>query len=217
MTEVTDPDLMPYGVGTDYADVQQWFDLAMKVDGYAQQADQRFDQLYRPPSFIFANNAAQPIGAGVQTAFFPAWNTTLWNNSNFRISQFGNPGAPLTGELEWWLFGAWLPIINTGGSAVVGGHIVSYFSGSYNDPITGAVQGTHYGPTANNGQYSGYQKVFESNGGIGERLTMTTLVPMLGGAPSVVLSIFAAAGDTATRSLAAGALFWGIRIGEVVI
>jgi len=32
MTKATEPDLLPYGTLDDFADVQQWFELAMRVD-----------------------------------------------------------------------------------------------------------------------------------------------------------------------------------------
>lgn len=218
MTGLTDPDLLPYGAGGDFADVLQFYELAMQVDAYAEQADAQFNDLYSPEAWLISNTGVQAVGSGLQS-FSPTFTTVLWNTSRWWFSSSGRMQPPLNQSAqEWWLIGTWLPTANASGTPSGSTHITGNFSLSTYDPVTGATEAVQYGPTQGRGQHSAYRSTAESTVMAGEALTFFDMMPILIGTPVPRLVVYPpAAGDTAVRQISAGATMWGIKIGKVVV
>jgi len=215
VTGTTDPDFLPYSVQSDYGDVQQWFDLAMRVDAIAQAADQAFNEQYRPRAFLFTGSGAVVLGTGNPASSLSSyWNTTTVNTSNGMLSSGSWKQDPAE-QPSWWMLGCSLTLTNTSGTASTSTHTGLYFTATSTDPVTGQFAAQNYGPSKNEGRYSGFRLNLETNSG-GEGMSIATVMPLYQGQVSTFVQIWTpAAGDTASRSVAANGAFWGIRLGRI--
>lgn len=220
MTGVTDPDSLPYGLQADFADVQQWYELAMRVDAIAQAADQAFNEQYRPHMFHVTGSGAVSLGTGtVGSSLGSYWNTITANTSGGLFTN-GNFQQDPAEPPSWWMFGCNLTLTNVSGTAATGTHTTLYFTGQTTDPITGQKPlsppgSTGYAPYFNEGRYSGFRQNLESNSG-GEGMSIMTVMPIYHGFVSMFAQVWTpASGDTASRSVAAGGTFWGLRLGRI--
>lgn len=214
MTGLTDPDVLPFAYRPDFADVQQFYELAMRVDGYAQAADVAFNATYRPRSFQLTASAQVSYGGGnIFTNLAPQFDTINWNTSAGRVANGFTQN--LSEPPSWWLLGAWVPVVNISGTGSTSTHVdVEIFSASQ-DYATGAVQTQRTVAQANGP--SGFRSNAEGNNG-GEVMTCITIVPLYKGTAHPELRVYTpAAGDTAVRGVAANANFWGIRLGPVFV
>lgn len=217
MTGLTDPDLLPFGTLPDFGDVQQYFELAMRVDAIAQAADQAFNVSYRPKAFMLHGSAPLVLGTGTTGSQLSGfWNTVDWNTSGGRLPSGSTWGQDPAEPPSWWLIGSNIMLSTTSGTASTSTHFSLYQVASTVDPVTG--QGSFVyanGTPSGSGRYTGFRLNVESQSG-GEQLSIATVIPLYQGTVATLVNVYTpAAGDTANRSVLANSSFWGVRLGKV--
>lgn len=217
MTSVTDPDFLPYGTPADFGDVQQWYELASRVDAWAQAADQAFNNIYRPKAFLIRGTGTLALGTGYQGSTLGSyWNTTDWNTSGGRMPGAGTPWwyQDAAEPPSWWLLGANISLTNTAGTPSTSTKTEMQFNILTTDPVTGK---NAFLTTSTSGRYSGFRENIETNSG-GESMSIATVAPIYQGQVSSFVQVFPpSAGDTASRTVAAQGQFWGVRLGKVYL
>lgn len=196
MTGATAHEGFPYPYTPDFADVQDAFRLADAIDGEirAQQAPMR--SFMGRPSFI-ARQTVNGSGflSGTQSMSVGAID---WDNTGGLTVGDSFWRQPLAQAPSWWMFGAMLLVVPTGGT-VVGEGVMGQILIATTDQVTGVSSNVSY-----------YQRNDDS-GTNGEWINFFAMAPIYRGTANLRLRL----NGTTTKATQAGSRFWGMYLGPV--
>lgn len=187
----------PYPLTSDFADVQDFYRLAMAVDADARAALQVLRGEEQPLSFI-ARQTANGSGflSGTQSFTIQAID---WDNTGGLVLNATRWTQPVAQAPSWWLFGATLLSAVISGTPVVGDLLEARIAVTTTDQVTGLSSTTN-----------AYQRTDESNAA-GEWINIFTMAPVYRGSASLALLL----NGTTQKAIAANSTFWGLCLGPV--
>lgn len=204
MTGLTLPDGLPFAYQPDFADVQQWFELAMRVDALAAAADAQFQTIYKPKAFLARVSSNVASFNGPWSNLVRDWDTSggTWVTGGWNQ----NAGEPQS----WWLIGSDLMLSVTAGAPAATDQLTNGFTYTSRDPVSGAP--LTLGTTIDS--FHGYTLNQETSSG-GESMSSVTVLPLYRGLVTPWSPQYPT--GAVTYSMLASSRFWGIRLGPVSV
>lgn len=185
---------------TDYADVQDSYNLAAQVDGLIEGYDRAFIGAGNPTAFLQRTTAN---GSGsTNSSVQPGTAVVEYDPTGGSFSSGTQLGwaQPKQEGPSWYLIGFDALLAITAGAAGLGNNFQSRIFVDTSDPLSGVVTVTPY-----------YHQVFETVNG-GEHINGLAIVRVWNGSFSPDVT-FSALSGTATYVIATGSRFWGMRLG----
>jgi hypothetical protein len=195
MSGTTTTEGYPYPLTSDFADVQDAFLLATKIDAGLRAEQAPLRAFLGRPSFIGRQNAN---GSGFTSGSdLLVMNTVEWDNTG-GVSA-GVWSQPFAQQPSWWLFGATVMVAIISGTPVVGDMCMGQLQLTTTDQVTGVSSTTSY-----------YQRNDDSNTN-GEWINLFAMAALYHGQARCLLNL----NGSTQKGIAAGSRFWGMYLGPV--
>lgn len=200
MSGTTSVEGYPYPNTTDFADVQDPYQLAVAVDADLRSKRAAFAGYLGRPSFIYRNSL---IGTSFTSGTIVpcTFDVVEWDNTSGAGTQGGTAfSQPFSPAPEWWMFGLNLNLSIVSGTPAVGDLNLGQIQIATTDQVSGVQTTTSY-----------YQRNDDTNTA-GERIFLFAFAPIYHGVVTPLLSL----NGSATKAAAAGGCrFWGMKLGAV--
>lgn len=195
MSATTPYESIRYPLESDFADVQDFYQLAIRVDQRIRDLDATFNAAVRPLAFLGHSSAnSSGLGTGELTVNI---DVVDWDPSGLLVG--GDFAQPVYDVPSWWFIGLSVSFVTLSGTLTVGDHAEARIDTETTDPVSGL---TSTGLLR--------RKTTETNSG-GERLVVTGIVKLFQGLATPGIAYY---GSTSGQKAAgAGAHFWAFRLG----
>lgn len=198
MSGTTPNEGIVYPLVGDYADVQDWYQIAAKADALIRAYDATFVAAPRPYGFVQRSSANSTAIGGGSTGI-----TT-------DVVEFDNSGAaavagvftqPLVDPPSYWLFGCNVLFVTISGTLTAGDMCEAQVSLSTIDPVSGLSSSLLLRSKTN-----------ETNSG-GEAVIVTGIAKIWNAVATPQFEYYGSGAGGAQKAAGAGSRFWGFRLG----
>lgn len=188
----------PYPLTSDFADVQDAFQLASAIDVDVRAEQDPFRAFLGRPSFVVRQTSnGSGYTTGSQTFSVGAVD---WDNTGGIAVGANQWTQPVGQQPSWWMFGATLLTAIISGTPVVGDMNMARLNVNTTDQVSGLVSTT-----------SVYQRNDETNTN-GEWMNVFTLAPIYRGSVNLTLIL----NGSTSKAISAGSTLWGLYLGPVI-
>lgn len=215
---ITPSEALPYPVPTDFAALPVHLqNFASALDAKWPGWDSAFTSIVKDTCFLYRTGLnSSAVASGSQ--IFPVWDTKVFSNLTTGSVSSGSFRAP-PNDTAWWMVGCTIPLLNAGTvtvNAISRIELEPIYSGYGFADTPGAQPAPTVAVGASSARVTGamYGESAETNQG-GEVIQAVGIFRMFGTSSSI-FCIFGHndPGASATRTILAGAQFWGIRLGS---
>lgn len=196
MSTVTPNEGLVIPLTTDYADVQDWYQLARQADTAIRQYDATFRAAPRPRAFLgrsTSRSSTFTAGSAILTT-----DVVEWDSSGQMVAGGNTWSQPPDEPPSWWMFGANLYFVLTAGSYTLTDHEEAVLQINTADQVSGV-------------QTTSYLRSKRIVTGTGEYMTLMGAALIYRG--SVTAMGYGYGSSTATVALDSGSRMWGFRLG----